>query len=289
MLNLVQLTVLDAVARHGSMTAAAKELHYTQPAVSHQLARLEAETGAKLIQRIGRGIRLTPEGKLLAARAAEIVVRVEGAEAELAAQVGLRAGRVRMAGFQSILSTIVPEAAAALARAHPGIELGLVDEDPVEALRMLREGQIDVALIFRYADTPREDQGLRLVHLLEDPIYLITSEPGQTIADHRDSSWIGGCDRCRHELVTICGRAGFTPRISLLSDDIVVMQSLVAARMGVTTLPRLALRAHRLPGIHTTELAEDPRQIYAVTYGEPPDPPAATALIRALQASVHAG
>ncbi|AUI61034.1 LysR family transcriptional regulator [Amycolatopsis sp. BJA-103] len=287
MLNLVQLMVLDAVARHGSMTAAAKELHYTQPAVSHHLARLEAETGAKLIQRIGRGIRLTPEGNLLAARAAEIVGRVEGAEAELAAQVGLRAGRVRMAGFQSVLSTIVPEAAASLARAHPGIELGLVDEHPVEALRMLREGQIDVALIFRYADTPREDQGLRLVHLLEDPIYLITSEPGQTIADHRDSIWIGGCTRCQDELVTICGRAGFTPRISLVSDDIVVMQSLVAARMGVTTLPRLALRAHRLPGIHTTELAEDPRQIYAVTYGDPPDPPAATALIRALQASVQ--
>ncbi|MFK0249166.1 LysR family transcriptional regulator [Amycolatopsis azurea] len=287
MLNLVQLTVLAAVARHGSMTAAAKELHYTQPAVSHHLARLEATTGAKLIQRIGRGIRLTPEGTLLAARAAEIVGRVEGAEAELAAHVGLRAGRVRLAGFQSILSTIVPGAAAALARAHPGIELGLVDEQPGEALRMLREGRIDVALIFRYADTPREEQGLRLVHLLEDPIYLISSEPGQTVADHRDSTWIGGCGRCQDELVTICGRAGFAPRISLVSDDMVVMQALVAARMGVTTLPRLALRAHRLPGIHATELAEDPRQIYAATYGDPPDPPAAAALIHALQASIH--
>ncbi|OXM52666.1 LysR family transcriptional regulator [Amycolatopsis alba] len=289
MLNLVQLSVLAAVARHGSMTAAAKELHYTQPAVSHHLSRLEAATGAKLIQRIGRGIRLTPEGKLLAARAAEIVGRVEGAEVELAAQVGLRAGRVRLAGFQSILSTIVPGAAAALARAHPGIELGLIDEHPGEALRMLREGRIDVALIFRYADTPREEQGLRLVHLLEDPIYLLSSEPGQTIADHRDSTWIGGCGRCQDELVTICARAGFSPRISLVSDDIVVMQALVAARMGVTTLPRLALRAHRLPGIHATELAGDPRQIYAVTYGDPPDPPAAAALIHALQASIRTG
>ncbi|KFU75849.1 DNA-binding transcriptional regulator, LysR family [Amycolatopsis lurida] len=288
MLNLVQLSVLAAVARHGSMTAAAKELHYTQPAVSHHLARLEAATGAKLVQRIGRGIRLTPEGKLLAARAAEIVGRVEGAEAELAAQVGLRAGRVRLAGFQSILSTIVPGAATALAREHPGLELGLVDEHPGEALRMLREGRIDVALIFRYADTPREERGLRLVHLLEDPIYLLTSEPGQTIADHRESTWIGGCARCQDELVTICGRAGFTPRISMVSDDIVVMQALVAARMGVTTLPRLALRAHRMPGVHATELAEDPRQIYAVTYGDPPDPPAAVALIDALRASIRA-
>lgn len=286
MLTLAQLTVLAAVARHGSVTEAAKELHYTQPAVSHHLARLEADTGAKLIQRIGRGIRLTPEGELLAARAAEIVGRVDAAETELAAQVGLRAGRVRMAGFQSILSTIVPKAAVTLARAHPGIELSLVDVHPVEALRMLRAGQIDVALIFRYTDTPREEDGIRLVHLLDDPIHLVTYEPGQSIADHRDSTWIGGCARCQDELLTVCRRAGFTPRISLVSDDMVVMQSLVAARMGVTTLPGLALRAHRTPGTHTTALPENPRQIYAATYGDPPDPPATTALIHAIQASV---
>ncbi|WP_037305654.1 LysR family transcriptional regulator [Amycolatopsis orientalis] len=285
-MNLTQLTVLAAVARHESVTEAAKELHYTQPAVSHHLTRLETATGAKLIQRIGRGIRLTPEGRLLATRAAEIVGRVDAAATELAAQVGLRAGRVRMAGFQSILSTIVPKAAAALARAHPGIELGLVDVHPVEALRMLRAGEIDVALIFRYDDTPREEEGLRLVHLFDDPIYLATYEPGQTIADHRDSTWIGGCARCQDELIAVCRCAGFTPRITLVSDDMVVMQALVAARMGVTTLPGLALRAHRTPGIHTTELPEYPRQIYAVTYGDPPDPPATTALIHAIQASV---
>lgn len=285
-MNLIQLTVLAAVARHGSVTKAAKELHYTQPAVSHHLARLEATTGAKLVQRAGRGIRLTPEGELLAARAAEIVGRVDAAATELAAQVGLRAGRVRMAGFQSVLSTVVPEAAAALARAHPGIDVGLVDVHPVEALRMLRAGQIDVALIFRYADTPREDDGFRLVHLLDDPIYLVTYEPGRTIADHRESVWIGGCVRCQEELITVCGRAGFHPRISFVSDDMVVMQALVAARMGVTTLPGLALRAHRTPGIYTTELPDIVRQIYAVTYGDPPDPPATAALIQAIQASV---
>ncbi|GAA1990372.1 LysR family transcriptional regulator [Amycolatopsis minnesotensis] len=289
MLTLAQLAVLAAVARHGSVTGAAKELHYSQPAVSHHLARLEKATGAHLIQRVGRGIRLTPEGKLLATRATEIVGRVDTATAELAARVGLRTGRVRMAGFQSILSTIVPKAAVALARTHPGIELGLVDEHPVEALRLLRAGRIDVALIFRYADTPREDDGLRLTHLLDDPIYLLTHEPGQAITDHRDSAWIGGCARCQDELVTLCRQAGFTPRVSLVSDDMVVMQALVAAGMGVATLPGLALRAHRTPGIHATELPENARQIYAVTYGDPPDPPAATALIDAIQCSIRTG
>ncbi len=92
MLDVTRLRVLDAVARHGSVTAAAKELHYSQPSVSHHLARLEAETGAQLLQRVGRGIRLTPAGQLLADRAAEILGRIDAADAELSAHVGLTAG-----------------------------------------------------------------------------------------------------------------------------------------------------------------------------------------------------
>src|SRR3954451_13503231 len=103
MVNLVHLRVLAAVARHGSVTEAAKELQYSQPSVSHHLSRLEAATGAKLVQRVGRGIRLTPEGQLLAGRATEIVGRVDAAAVELAARVGLSTGRVRLAGFQTVL------------------------------------------------------------------------------------------------------------------------------------------------------------------------------------------
>ena len=176
MLSLVHLKVLASVARTGSVTEAAKELHYSQPSVSHHLARLETATGAKLIQRVGRGIRLTPEGRLLANRATEIVGRVESASNELAAQIGLRAGHVRLAGFQSALSTIVPKAVAALARKHPGIELSLVDVHPVDALRLLRQGEIDVALIFRYADTPAEQEGFRLAHVADDPMHLVSQK-----------------------------------------------------------------------------------------------------------------
>ncbi|MEV4086362.1 LysR family transcriptional regulator, partial [Nonomuraea fuscirosea] len=88
MLDVVRLRVLVAVARKGSLTAAAKELHYSQPSVSHHLARLEAETGAKLVQRAGRGIRLTEAGRLLAERAAEIIGRLDATAEELAAHVG---------------------------------------------------------------------------------------------------------------------------------------------------------------------------------------------------------
>jgi DNA-binding transcriptional LysR family regulator len=282
MLNLTHLRVLEAVARHGSVTEAANELHYSQPSVSHHLGRLEAATGAKLIQRVGRGIRLTPEGELLAGRATEILGRVDAASVELAARVGLRAGRVRLAGFQTVLSTLVPKAAAELSRSHPGIELNLVDAHPVEGLNMLRSGHVDIALVFWDADIPLEEEEFRLTHLLDDPLYLVSDQPDQRLEDHRDSAWVGGCERCRAATITACERAGFSPRIAYSCDDTVVTQSLVGAGMGVAILNGLALHAHRAPGIHTTQLTESVRQIYAATYGDPPDPPATTVLIEIL-------
>ena len=156
MLDVTRLRVLVAVARHGSVTAAARALNYAQPSVSHHLARLEAETGTKLIQRAGRGIRLTDAGRLLAERAAEVIGRLDAAENELAAYAGLRAGRLRLAAFPSALGTIVPAAAAMLHAQHPTVDLRLTEAEPPEALRMLRAGYVDVALVFRHStDAPR--------------------------------------------------------------------------------------------------------------------------------------
>lgn len=282
MLSLVHLKVLAAVARHGSVTEAAKHLHYSQPSVSHHLSRLEAATGVKLVQRVGRGIRLTPEGRLLAGRAAEIVGRVDAATTELAAQAGLQAGRVRVAANASTLSTIVPEAATALAVAHPGLELSLVERHPVEALRLLRHGEVDVAVVFRHAGDPAQDEGLRSVHLGDDTVHLLSRSPGDALTNHRDSAWIGGCDACREELEAVCRREGFAPRVVSHSDDIAVVQALVAAGAGVAIQPGLALRAHHRPGVHATEVPGFRREIHAVTYGEPPDPPAVAAVLDAL-------
>jgi DNA-binding transcriptional LysR family regulator len=150
MLDVTRLRVLVAVARHGSVTAAAHALNYAQPSVSHHLARLEAETGTKLIQRAGRGIRLTDAGRLLAERATEVIGRLDAAENELAVFAGLRAGRLRLAAFPSALSTIVPAAAAILHERHPTVDLRLTEAEPPEAVRMLRAGYVDVALIFRH-------------------------------------------------------------------------------------------------------------------------------------------
>ncbi|MEV0150616.1 MULTISPECIES: LysR family transcriptional regulator [unclassified Nonomuraea] len=286
MLDVVRLRVLDAVARKGSLTAAARELHYSQPSVSHHLARLEAETGARLIQRAGRGIRLTEAGRLLAARAADILARIDATADELAAHVGLRSGRVRLAAFPSALGTFVPEAATRLSRDHPGLELRLTETEPPEALRMLRAGRVDVAVVFRYDDTAPEEAEVTMIHLLDDPSLLVaTGEPGD-LAAYADADWIAGCDRCRSHLLDICATSGFEPRLSFTSDDIVAVQALVAAGMGVTVLPGLALRAHRHPDVSVAEIPGSTRHVYAAVYGEPPHPPATEALLGALRASL---
>src|SRR6185436_9289336 len=266
MLDVNRLRVIDAVARHGSVTAAAKELHYSQPSVTHHIGRLESETGAQLVQRVGRGIRLTPAGQLLADRAAEILGRIDAAGAELSAHVGLTAGRVRLAGFASAIGSLVPAAVATLAARHPGLEVSLTDTHPPEAIELLRTGKIEVAVIFRYGETEPEPPGVRLHHLLDDPVYVLSRRREPSLAALSDATWI----------------AGFDPRIGYSSDDMVVMSALVAAGLGVATQTGLALRAHAVDSVVATELPGWERHIYAATYGEPPDPPATVALLQAL-------
>jgi molybdate transport repressor ModE-like protein len=283
-LDVSRLRVLVAIARTGSVTAAAKELHYSQPSVSHHLARLEAETGAQLVRRAGRGIRLTEAGRTLAERGAEILGRLDAAEAELSAHVGLSQGRVRLAAFPSALGTFVPDAAALLADRHPGLQVSLTEAEPPEAVRMLRAGYVDVAVIFRYDPGGEEEDGVATRRLLDEPSYLVTaSETEPDLALHADAEWIAGCDRCRIHLLEMCAQAGFTPRVSFTTDDFVAVQALVAAGLGVTTLPGLPLRAARNPSVHAVALPGTTRHVLAATYGEPPEPPATAALLDALR------
>src|SRR5436190_12283770 len=279
MLDVTRLRVLDAVARHGSVTAAARELDYSQSSVSHHLGRLEGETGAQLLQKAGRGIRLTQAGRLLADRAAEIIGRLDAADAELSAHVGLTAGRVCLAGFASAIGSLVPRAAATLALNHPGLEIGSTDTHSPEALELLRTGKVEVAIIFRYDDSEEEPSGIRLRHLLDDPMYLLSHRRTRGLASLSEATWIAGCERCRGHLLALCDAAGFEPRIGYESDDMVLMQSLVVAGLCVATLPGLALRAHRADGVIARKLPGMPRRVYAATYGEPPEPPAVAVLL----------
>lgn len=295
-LDLTRLRVLAAVARTGSVTAAARELHYAQPSVSHHLARLESEAGIPLLERAGRGVRLTEAGRLLAARAEEILGRVEGAQRELDALAGLRAGRARLAAFPSALATLVPDAVARLAVEHPGVSVGLLEAEPPEAVAALAAGEVDVALVFEHTDVRHartvDDLGrFEVTDVLDEPVHLVgpagtsTVRPEGTpgVESFEDATWIAGCERCRADLVARCSAAGFAPRIAFETDDYVAVQALVAAGVGVSLLPSLALRAHQNPGVETVRLPGAHRRVVALTVGAPA--PAARALVERLVAA----
>ncbi len=311
MLDVTRLRVLAAVARHGSVTAAARSLNYAQPSVSHHLARLEAETGTQLTERSGRGVRLTDAGRLLAERAEEILGRLEAAETELAAQVGQRAQRVRLAAFPSALATIGAAAAARLRAEHPATELLLTQAEPAEAVQLLRAGHADVALACRYLqdgevvyELGEPTEGSRSQVILTEPVLLVTSaaaagpgraEPAAPSAGQRGrapgrhplaalarETWIAGDGDSQGYLRWACQQAGFSPKVAVTTSDQVAVQALVAAGLGAALLPALTLRAARHPGVHTEPLPGARRELMALTYGEPPDPPAVTGLLSVL-------
>lgn len=293
--DLNRLRVLAAVAREGSVTRAAEALHYSQPAISHHLGRLETELGIPLLQRAGRGVRLTEAGRILAERADEILGRVRSAQAEVAAYAGLRAGRVRLATFPSALATVVPRVAARLLASHPELELALTECEPPEAIAALRNGDVDVALVFEHDEPRPSGADMTATALFDEPIYLVTPRgraPGGQLPDpprrpsggrdevrasgplarYATERWIAGCQRCRAHLLAICERDGFVPDIAFETDDYVATQALVAAGMGVTTLPGLALLANRNARVDIERIPHDRRRILAFTYGRPPAP-----------------
>ena len=153
MLNLNRLRILVEVASHGSFSAAADALSYTQSAVSQQIAALEAETGVTLIERLPRGVRLTPAGEVLLEYAEGIIARLHAAEAEMAAIAGLRGGQLRMASFPTAGATLMPLAIAIFRGQHPEVALTLAEGEPEEIGPRLSAGEFDLALLFEFEGT----------------------------------------------------------------------------------------------------------------------------------------
>src|SRR5919107_1915068 len=145
MLDVRRLRVLREVASRGSFSAAADALHFTQSAVSQQIAALEKEAGTTLVERNARGVRLTDAGEVLVRHTDVILARLDDAEAELAALSGLRAGRLRLAAFPSAASSIAPTAIARFRALHPDVELSMIPAEPDEGTEKLRTGEVDIA------------------------------------------------------------------------------------------------------------------------------------------------
>src|ERR671932_186703 len=146
MLDVRRFKVLREVAEKGSFSAAAESLSYTQSAVSQQIAALEREAGALLVERSARGIRLTDAGRALVEHSEGILARLSAAEAELEAIAGLRGGRLRLASFPTAGAALVPLAITLFSRQHPGVELSLIEAEPEDSVARLKAGEVDVAL-----------------------------------------------------------------------------------------------------------------------------------------------
>ncbi|MFF4343070.1 LysR family transcriptional regulator [Kitasatospora sp. NPDC001540] len=288
MIEARHLRVLHVVAGVGSFSGAARALGCTQPAVSQQMKALEQAAGTPLFVRQGREMWLTEAGRALARHATGILAGLSAAEEELAAIAGLRKGRVRLASFPSANARIVPAAVASMLELHPGARVSLTEAEPPHSLALLRAGDCEIALAFRYTDeavragrpaAPAEAEWEdlvvqrllteRLVALLPDRHRLAAgAAQGRTVdlTDLAEEAWIAGCPRCRSHLVDVCERAGFSPRIEFATDDAQAVAGLVGAGLGVTVLPELALRPTRLEGVTVAELRSSPgREIAALT------------------------
>ncbi|MFI9744793.1 LysR family transcriptional regulator [Streptomyces sp. NPDC052494] len=287
MIEARHLRVLRAVAATGSFSAAARELGCTQPAVSQQMKALESSAGTPLLIRTGREMRLTQAGEVLVRHASGILAGLTAAEEEVAAIAGLRAGRVRLVSFPSGSSTLVPTALAALRAKHPGTRVSLVEAEPPRSIEMLREGDCDVALAFRYGAGRAEWDDLVVRPLLADRLVGLVPEGHRLagagsvgIAELAEESWIAGCPRCRRQLVDVCEEAGFTPRIDFATDDYPAVVGLVGAGLGVAVLPELAIESVRPKGARTVTVEPAvEREIVALTLPDLAQVPAVAATL----------
>ena len=265
MLDVRRLRVLSEVAARGSFSAAADALTLTQSAVSQHITALEGEVGMPLIERGTRPVELTEAGYELTRHATGIFARLDGAEQELGEIAGRRHGRLRFGTFPTALATLVPPAFAAFRRDHPEVTLTVVDDHLQRLIPRLEAGELDLALIYDHEAIP--DIGARdleRIPLLDD-VFQAVLPAGHRLARRRRTlelselsgePWIGGAPTSAWYRIAIdaCRRAGFTPQADFASDDHIAVQALVAAGLGVSVIPGLAV-VHPLPGLAVRKLS----------------------------------
>ena len=278
MLELRRLKLLREVAARGTVHGAARALDYTPSAISQQLAVLEREAGTALLERAGRGVRLTDAGRLLVAHAEGLLDGVEAAEADLAALVaGRPAGVVRVAAFQSAFLRLVAPAVAALARSHPEIRVEAAEGEVEEGAPALRVQQLDAVIGDEYDGLPQPihrdlvrqpllREQVRLALPPEHPLARRARVPLRRLADADWAATQPGTGH-REMLIGACRRlGGFEPDVRYASDDFLILLELVRSASACALLPDLAL-AYGAPGVAVRALAEGTigREVYLLT------------------------
>ena len=293
-----RLRVLRAVAEHGSFAAAAAELQYTPSAISQQVAALEREVGAVLVQRGPRGTRLTQAGAVLDRHAAIVLGQLAAARAELDDLARLRGGAVRVAAFESAWTALVPAAVSRYREQFPDVELHLAEEDPVDAVAAVRAGACDVAVVFEPngVDPAGGLEGLERTAVALDPLWAVlpaghalASEPVIDLRRLAGEPWVAPTAFCAGVVRGACAAAGFEPDVVFSSADYGAVQGFVAAGAGVALVPFLALAGRERVVTRPLAGAVAPtRALAAITAPAGPRPAGATAMVEVLRATADA-
>jgi len=252
MLDVRRLQVLREVSRQGSFSGAADALYLSQSAVSQQVASLEREVGMSLLERTSAGPKLTDAGRVLLGHAEAAIARLEQAEHDLAAIAGLEGGELRIASFPSATGSLLMDALRGFSQRHPQVRLSVTEAEPENSLPALRAAEIDIAIVFDYPVLEHEydRRDVERVLLLTESMYLALPRDHPragaakvSLADFADEAWLCGVrpSSCGEAVVAACREAGFEPRIGFESEEYQVLQGYVAAGLGVTLLPDLAL------------------------------------------------
>jgi DNA-binding transcriptional LysR family regulator len=285
MLELRRLRLLRELHQRGTIAAVADALQFTPSAVSQQLGMLEREAGVPLLERAGRGVRLTDAGHVLVDHAEALLARAALAEADLAAAAGTVAGRARSVGFQSVALRIALPAIERLAREAPRLRCELVEGEPEDALPALALGDVDLVLGDEWQHQPlRLPDGVERHELFDDPVRLVVPEghPATGLAELADARWATGHAGMAWDEMTrrTCRElGGFDPDVRHRANDATVAIALVARGLAVTLLPELPLRGAE--GVERRPLPRS-RRIFAATRSADRQRPSTRALLAAV-------
>jgi DNA-binding transcriptional LysR family regulator len=273
-LDLQRLRALHAVSLHGTVGAAAAALGYTPSAVSQQIAKLERETRTVLLEREGRGVRLTDEARQLAATAQELLAMVERAETELELRRGVPSGRLTIAAFASAARGLMPSVLADLARRHPALDTRLTEIDPHLSVDLVAKGAVDLVVAHDWDIAPlpapagveQAAIGEDLCDLLVPAGHRFAGREGVRRSELGGERWI--CQPpgrvCHDWLMRTLRAAGHEPDIVHQADENPTLVALVAAGLGIALIPRLG-RGPLPDGVVEVPLDPMPvRRLYAL-------------------------
>lgn len=247
MLDVRKLVLLREVQLRGSITAAAQALSYSHSAVSQQLSALEAQAGVPLLEKVGRGVRLTNAGEELARHAEDIVAILERAESDLASSDTNVRGVLRLAAFTTISRLLVPEVISRLQELHPQLEVRYRQVEPETGLQLLSSRRIDVLVADSYPGTSRSTPpDLHAELLLEDPIrvYPPANVDASRLEHLKHARWVLEPSGTEANAWTrnVCRQNGFEPDVAFESPDLLFHLRVVQAGVAAAFLPDLLVR-----------------------------------------------